>query len=183
MLLNFIPSCNDSITLRKRICIWLLPLIILQSGGLLLLSQLQIFSVHSKMHALLDDSESGFVKMILSIENYRKSRVDSKEILVQGEMYDVKSVTYSGDHVELMVIHDKHEGNILKRITKFLTHSKEHKSNTTDHILQLIGFYYTLPSSKDVVEPCETRVNKFISFKSHFTSFILELNTPPPELI
>jgi hypothetical protein len=160
-----------------------LALIILQSGGLLLLSQFQIFSVQAKMNALFEDDETDYVKMILSLDDYLKSKVHSKEIRVQGEMYDVKSVTYSGNQVELMVIHDKHEGNILKRIKKLLSHSNEQKSNTTDHVLQLTGFYYTLPPSKDAPEPRQTGVNEFISFNSSFTSFISELNTPPPEMI
>lgn len=133
------------------------------------------------MGILLEDDHAKFEKMVLSIEEYKMCKVDKREILVNGEMYDVKQATFSEGMVELLVIHDKHEGKILKRIGLLLSQKNKQESKSPSKIINLLGLFYIIPDSIYKFEPFDAHLPVLICQILKFFSFISELDSPPPE--
>jgi len=137
------------------------------------------------MKERMNHDETKFETMILSIDDYQRSIVDQHEIKVGGEMYDVKSVRYVQDKVELTVIHDKHEGNIIKKIKYALESNSDNPSTLPIKSIKLISLQYLLPS-----EYVKLRINLFPTIVRNFhndvyslTAISLEVISPPPQIV
>ncbi len=133
------------------------------------------------MHRLLEGKDTHFQRMVLSVETYKRSKINSKEILLDGEMYDIKSLSFSGGDVELLVIHDKHEGGVLKKMQLLLKNGSEQNSKVPTYLIKLISLFYL----NSFIEFCfDDLVYSSIIFNSGpelFTSFSSEISSPPPE--
>jgi hypothetical protein len=124
----------------------LLLLLILQSGGLYIAFKLQQYTAKCIMSVTMDRKETVYQPMTLSRSDFEKSLVEKNEIFYQGKMYDIKSRTFSGDSVTMMVIHDEKEGKIFKKIKKLLTHGSK---KTPDTLLRLLSLHYFHPFLSD----------------------------------
>lgn len=154
---------------------------LLQSGLLLIIYQFQQYHAHYVMQENLRSNDAVFVKMILSIDEFKSSKIDSKEILIDGEMYDIRSTKYSGNQVELMVIHDLKEGSVFKRVQMALSGGKDSKSSIPNHFFKLFSFLYYLPFVGYEFRECIAFLPQLFCSDNYFDSIILELNSPPPE--
>ena len=117
---NFLSSYRNIRKLKRSLCILLIAILLLQSGVLVLYFQCHQLIVKIEMKERMNLDETKFETMLLSVADYHRSIVNSHEITIGGEMYDVKTVKYVQGKVELKLIHDKHEGNIIKKI-KYLS--------------------------------------------------------------
>ncbi len=90
----------------------------------------------------MDRNETIYQPMTLSRTDFEKSLVEKNEIFYQGKMYDIKSKTFSGDSVALMVIHDVEEGKIFKKVKKLLSHGPK---KTPDTLLRILAMHYLQP--------------------------------------
>lgn len=139
--------------------------------------------VQHKMQQSIRRGETGFQKITLSLKEYENSKVNAFEISLNGKMYDVKSVTISGDIAELLVINDREEENILKEIKAFLT-MNDHKANTIPPQLKVIlSLNYLLPEVKQLFFIPSLSAYSFYFSGLHFSSVTAEVSVPPPELM
>ena len=133
------------------------------------------------MQVLLEKKETHFERLILDPETYKKSKINSKEILVDGEMYDVKSLSYSKGKVELLVIHDKHEGKILKRIRSLIANDSQQNSSLPVYVQKLISLYYVSSFSGFCFIDLSVSSILATAEPSSFVSHIPEMSSPPPK--
>lgn len=148
---------------------------------MLLLCQVQQVGIQYSMHRLLENKDAHFQRMVLDIETYKRSKVNSKEILLDGEMYDIKSLTFSDNNVELLVLHDKHEGSILKKIQLLLRTSSEQNSSIPNYLIQLIGLFYLSSFSEFIFNDFSYSNINYFSGEDFFKSHCSKINCPPPE--
>ena len=172
---------NIFLVLKKSSCIALLIIILLQSGGMLLLFQIRQFNIQYRMEVLISRKETKFLKMVMSVSEYQKCRIDAGEILVNGEMYDVKSLVHSAGKIELLVIHDKHEGGLIKRIQQLAAGSKENNSPLPNYLIKWLSVLYFSPFLNINFMQDQLLRTKFISNSIDFFSFVSEVISPPPE--
>ncbi len=133
------------------------------------------------MQTKISNRSSGFERIVLSKVDYQKSKINSKEISLNGEMYDVKSVSGIGDKVELLVIHDKKEGEIIERIQKAITDKSSRSARTPQQILQLLTLVYIAPVIDFNFLILQVPQNKFLVPGNFFFSYRSEVTSPPPE--
>jgi hypothetical protein len=131
--------------LKKTIYLVLLAVLILQSGGMLLIFNLQQFHIQYEMAEKLEDSNGPFEKLILTADVYERSRIGDKEICMNGKMYDIKSLTVTGDVVEIFAIQDLEEEDIMKRIKMLVKNTCAPAGKVPPHLQQLMSLVY-LPS-------------------------------------
>lgn len=169
--------------MKRIIFLTLLLIILLQSCGLMLYYQLKQNDVHSRMQEILANPESKFEKLVLSLNNYNKSRIGKHEIYINGIMYDVKSLKYSGDFVLLSVLVDDVESKIINKIKDYFGINSKHNSKIPEQLNKFFTLVYILPSINfTVLSNCQTQ-NLFYSFSENFLSSKPGILTPPPRSI
>ncbi len=89
-------------------------------GGVLFVYNLEQFYIRHEMRAKVECRKTVFEKITLSKNDYKRSRINSNEISLDGKMYDVKSVASVNDSIALLVINDSEETGILKKIKEFI---------------------------------------------------------------
>jgi hypothetical protein len=152
----------------------------MQSGGLFVVLKMQQYSAKSIMSVTMDRKETVYQPMTLSRTDYEKSLVEKNEIFYQGKMYDIKSKTFSGDSVTMMVIHDEKEGKIFKKVKELLTHGQKKIPDTLLRMLSLHYFHPFLPDSKMIFTSSTMQQPLYSEALLFRNSNVL---TPPPELI
>jgi hypothetical protein len=97
-------------------------------------------------------------------------------------LYDVKSVSISGDRAELLVLNDSREENILVKIAEFTNTTRQQNSVLFNNLKHLLSLSY-LPYESYCnlfIYPCP--VDKSVPVNLHFISTFPEIPTPPPRI-
>jgi hypothetical protein len=119
---------------------------LLQSGGMVLVFLVQKYQVQNEMAEKLGSRQTRFSKLCLSGKEYREDQIGQNEVSLQGKFYDVKSVTVSGDKVELLVINDVNEENIVEKIGQFFSSSSRRNHPLPDNLVRLLTLDYVCPA-------------------------------------
>lgn len=167
--------------IRKLFYIIVLIVFLLQSCGILFLLQFQQLQVKASMQEMLNDPGSRLEKIILTEKEYHACRIDSHEIILNGEMYDIKEITKDGDVITILAIHDKYEENILEMISGFfqVTGNEKGKSGTQPVKYKLL--VYDLPMFVEITrENDQQRINYFFD-PGKIESCFKKILTPPPQ--
>ncbi len=136
-----------------------------------------------KYHAKerLADNTKTFEELTLTLAAYKQAKAGANELILNGEMYDVKSVTIDDDCVTLFVLHDRDEENVSRKIRNFLHGEKQSGQNLPVQVQQLLSMKYLPP---------EHTVFKYFPIRNSFTfSFIgmtkpasdPDIPSPPPK--
>ena len=99
----------------------------------------------ARMEAQRELAEGPEETMRLSRAEWERVRLDEREILLDGKMYDVKKVEISGDSVVLVVKRDQKEESVLDAGKALVHQSSDSKGSRT--VLNTEVFYtvYILP--------------------------------------
>ena len=160
----------------------LLAILLLQTGGMLLVHKIQQFYVQYEMRLVVNDNETSFEKLILSIDDYHRSRINSHEISHKGNMYDVKSVNITGYIVELLVINDIKEKILLKNIKDFLRNSNRQKKELPDQLQKFLSINYISSDKERIIYIPSLSFNIFHYPDWNLISDPSDIPSPPPKL-
>lgn len=149
---------------------------------MLLIYKVQQFSVQYKMRLAVNQNEISFEKLILNIDEYRKSRLNSREISYKGNMYDVKSVIITGDKVELLVINDLKEKILLQEIKAFLQKSNQSKKELPDQLQKFLSINYIAADEGRMIYLPSSSSNIFHHTDPDTHSDKSDTPSPPPKL-
>ena len=170
--------------LKKIGYIAFLSIMLLQSGGLLLIYQMQQFWVRREMLQTIEKKESGFLKLNLTVAEYQHSKINAHEISLNGDMYDVKSITYTGDKLELLVIQDLKEQSIVEKIRNS-GGRKNHRSKR-QRLLVMKRLLLFSPPPPAVQQLCLAAVKQKITITWLWEIFIShksDIPSPPPRWV
>lgn len=159
----------------------LLAILILQAGGMLLIYKIQQFYVQYEMRLAVNDSKVSFEKLILSRDEYHKSRLNSREISYKGNMYDVKSVNITGDIAELLVINDVKEKILLREIKAFLHKSNESKKELPDQLQKFLSLNYLFADKENTIYVPSLISNIFHHPSRYILPDYTDIPSPPPK--
>lgn len=129
----------------------LLAILLLPAGGIMLIYKTRQLYVQHEMMKLVKNSETYFEKLILSFGEYQKSRLNAHEIYFKGNMYDVKSVCFSNNTVELLVINDSKEKNLLKNIKDFVNKTNQQKKELPDQLQKFLSLNFLLAGKDNII--------------------------------
>jgi hypothetical protein len=169
--------------LKKIANITLIFILLGQSGGLMLLYKMQQWVVQFEMQKTMENNETEFQKLTLTISDFEKSKINEHEISYKGKMYDFKSAVFTGDSVELLVINDTEEEGILGEIEKFTENINKQNSEFPNHLIKLLSLVYVCPEPGNKFFFECSNENTFVPFGEEFSSPVIERASPPPKLV
>jgi hypothetical protein len=159
----------------------LLVILLLQTGGMLLIYKIQQFYVQYEMRLVVNDKETSFEKLILTIDDYKKSRFNSREISYKGNMYDVKSVNVTDNFAEVLVINDVKEKILLKEIKDFLHKSNQSKKELPDQLQKFLSINYLAAEQGQIIYIPFPVSNIFHYPDPDFNAIQSDIPSPPPK--
>jgi hypothetical protein len=159
----------------------LLGILLLQTGGMLLIYKIQQFYVQYEMRMAVNDNETSFEKLVLSKQEYHQSRLNSREIFYKGNMYDVKSLNIKGDVVELLVINDIKEKFLLGEIKDFLRKSNQSKKELPDQLQKFLSINYITADKERSIYIPSFSFNIFHYPDRNLYSDKTDTPSPPPK--
>jgi len=158
----------------------LLTILFLQAGGILIIYKLQQYYVQDEMMQNLNSYKTQFQKIVLSLSEYQKCKINAREITLHNKLYDVKSVNIFGTRAELLVLNDSREENILIKIAEFTSTTRQQNSVLFNNLRHLLSLSY-LPHERYIslfIYPFP--IDKSFPVTLHFISTFPEIPTPPP---
>jgi hypothetical protein len=155
----------------------------LQAGGMLFIYTVRQSHVRRGMQEVLNRRSTQFERMTLSVSEYQKSKINAKEIFVEGKMYDVKSMTVKGDAVELLVVHDIKEENVLKRIKDFSKRTEQPNNDLPNQLQHLLTLNYLSPCVEGLFFVPYLLIHVFPFSSLNIVSNNSDILTPPPEVV
>jgi hypothetical protein len=153
----------------------------MQSGGILLFYLAKQIKVQHEIRKALHSEKTEFESLTLTLDQYNNSKINSREIFFNGNMYDIKSITITGDKVELIVINDTEEKRILEEIRN-AANKQDSKKNIPNQLTQLLQLQFTVPFSDFLIPSLQSS----IVFNLLCESIIWrqpEIVLPPPKLV
>lgn len=160
----------------------MLTVLVLQSGGMLVVFNMQQRFIQFEMAQRLESSNGPFEKLLLTVSEFEKSRIDAKEIRLNGRMYDIKSVTVTADSVEIYAIHDLEEEDIMEKIKQLVKNTCSPHVKIPPHLQQLISLVY-LPSHLHLqLTTSLTGIHVFHLAAMNTLLFEPGIPSPPPRL-
>lgn len=164
--------------------ILLVTILMLQSGGLGLIYSMMESKVQYEMLGKVAKKETRFQTIRLTLEEFKKRKINAGEIFYQGNMYDIKSVKIENNIAELLVLNDTKEKNICEHIQSL--NENNSKSDNNDQTFQLIKLI-TLPficHTNDVAMLFqESGVTVFFSYSENMVSSYSKIPSPPPKSV
>lgn len=168
--------------LKKAGCIFLVLLLFLQSGGLLFILNVQQGFLFYEMHERLNNPETVFEKITLTQKDYEDSRVNTDEILYNGNMYDVKSILIINNTVELLAINDVDEFEVFKIVENLIACKDLPVSEISFHLQKLISLFYVSFFDDLIFHLQASTTNYLPLLKLNRQILFAEIPCPPPRL-
>ena len=134
------------------------------------------------MQRVVANKATRFQKLTLSLSDYKKAKINSHEISVNGKMYDVKSISMSGDKVELLAINDSREDDIIDALGKSVGGNEKQNKELPGRLARLLTSDYIFPSPIHIFLPEKNKQNNFYSLRENIISNSIEISSPPPRI-
>jgi hypothetical protein len=152
-------------------------------GGMLIIFNVQQCVVHFKMKEKLKNDTSNFEYLNLTIGEYKENLLNSHELSFKGKMYDIKSSTFHGDSVKLLVFNDFEEEKIIQMI-KALTNTISLPDSKIPSNLKILTLLKYIPSKTEYSfsDPSFQKVF-YQQLNTDIESKNPEIQTPPPRLV
>lgn len=153
----------------------------LLSGGFMLIYKIQQHQVQIEMQSTLSKDHVETEKIILSNSDFQKNKINSREIILLGKLYDIRSVIHTGKDVELQVINDTREENILEKISNLVRNTGNGHDQLPNCLVQLLTMEFICPEPS-----CHFFNNDPTTCSHQFNELIISVTSnvvsPPPEL-
>jgi hypothetical protein len=154
----------------------MLFLIILQAGGFLIVFHAKQISIYQSRHSK-NYSASEIRKFSFTVSDFEKLKISDDEFVYEGNLYDVKNFSLSGEKIAISAINDKEESDIFNLINSVFNNEADDSSNV---IIQLLCIFY-LPVNNENIIPLMMAENGF----SDREDFLLlnragDVLAPPP---
>jgi len=139
-------------------------------------------SVKQNAQDLLLYHETKFEKLILTTDQYRLSKINERELRFEGQLFDVKSISFHGRFVEVIAFNDTKEEGLISSIENFFGTSSHNKKEIPVQVLKLMVSPYIIP--KNVINFSQIASSGLyqLSFTAIYHSIADDVFSPPPEL-
>lgn len=165
--------------MKKVLIIFLSILLLLQSGGLFVSLNFNQLLVKIAQNGLKYTSENTLT-LSLTPDEYKRCKLNKREILYQEKMYDIVSENAEKNCIILKVVQDNFEIEIANFIKKYLSKNKKSDDNialsSLMHLCYLQSYNLFMFKSEILVETTKGYIQKNIS------DYLLKIELPPPEL-
>lgn len=145
----------------------------------LLLWQIIIQYQHLHQPKLLHSSTS-YSTITLSLQEYQKLTINhQKEIILNGQLYDIISSKQNQSKITLKLYRDKEEQNLLNLLKNIL-----HQKKNNSHSFFFFEITASLPNHPIISLNLLKQIQKHpIPYSFNLSRVFIEKNTPPPKFI
>ena len=167
--------------IKKQGIVFLAMLVLFQCGAGLFLLKIEQVYVQYKMYHKLNRDDVKTEKIILSGNAYKTSRVSATEIEYNGKLYDVISVVFHLNQVELRVINDTEEESILQSI--FVLSKQQQKTDRIDlfPFQMLLTLQYVEPEAQSLWENIAANICNGTASNQNIIAGCIQIISPPPK--
>ena len=166
--------------MKKIVTILIVSILVLQTGGIIFVLQIQQVLNGFNISKLLEEDDAHLSEIQISKIDFEKSKIDDDEFYFRNELYDIKSITKQGRNYKIIAIKDSEERNILERFKKVFDGSKNQKNKTSDSLVKLLSLVFVVPKSEPVIFCKITIKNIFITTTANTKEKAIVVPTPPP---
>ena len=161
--------------------LFLLFIILLQSGGLLFFYETKQFYIQYKVQKQLGEQVNKLHKITLTLSEFQKAKINDHEFSYNGYIYDIKSITFSNGLAELLAFQDSEETNIIDLINKTACTNNRNHNPVSEQLVRLLGIIYHFEYHKykfyvGVDQPVLFHLAVF-----EISTPVTEITLPPPE--
>ncbi|WP_133162449.1 hypothetical protein [Flavipsychrobacter stenotrophus] len=122
------------------------------------------------------------VSFHLSKQEYLKVKKGSDELLMNGKMYDLRSVVHNSDTIDIVAICDVEEDDIISKMEKLLKQGSGDK-RSSDQLIELLSLFY-VGSSCHISYFCyQQQPLLFGCMHSNVLDAFFAVSAPPPRVI
>ncbi len=154
----------------------------MQEEELLVIYRVQLGQVHREMKKVLEDRETSFEHISLSLQDFNHSGFNGQELMFCGKMYDIKAVTYTGNRVELLAVNDLKEKGILDQISHTINHQRNSRKEMPDNAIQFMGLLYDFPGHDNLFTLSVIHKITYQTCCISCLSRSTDITSPPPEI-
>lgn len=166
--------------MKKIVTILIVSILVLQTGGIIFVMQIQQVLNGFNISKLLEEDNTHFSEIQISKTDFEKSKFDENEFYFRNELYDIKSITKQGSNYKIIAIKDSEETNILERFKKIFDGTKNQKNKTPDSLVKLLSLVFVVPKSDPSIFLKITIKNNYISTIENTKDKAIAVPTPPP---
>ena len=166
--------------MKKIVTILIVTILILQTGGVILVLQCQQLLNSINISKILEEENANFSEIQISKTNFEKLKIDDDEFYYRNELYDIKSIIKKGSDYKIIAIRDSEETNILERFKKIFDENKNQKNKTPDSLVKLLSLVFVMPKSNAVAFYKIAKENIYITTTEKTVNKELSVATPPP---
>ena len=166
--------------MKKLVTIFFVAILVLQTGGIVFVLQIQQILNSITISKLLEEDNASFSEIQISKTEFEKSKIDDDEFYFKNELYDIKSINKNGSIYKILAIRDSEETNILEKFKKIFDSNKNQKNKTPDTLVKLLSLLFVLPNSTSVVFYKLIKENIYNYTTQNTVDKALSVPTPPP---
>ncbi len=82
----------------------------------------------------------------ITFEAYQHKLINGHEIELNGKLYDIRTVNFSGNKVQLGLIEDKKEMHVLSVLKKIIGSESAHQKQFPQKLLSFMSMLFVVPS-------------------------------------
>ncbi len=179
----FILAVRTHFMILRPAFIFLVLLLLLQAGGLLLICNIHQSYVQHEMTIKLNDSKTTFEKITITLKENETFKDPGNEFSMDGKMYDVKYISFEGNKVHLLVIHDTEEESVLSIIKNLINNTNSSKNPFSSQLNLLLSMVYYQELTDFVFSPSEKILPDFLLYTESSFSADAEILSPPPKVV
>ncbi len=157
-------------------------ILLLQTGGLWLVYKAQQYYVRNQMEESLNNKETIFQKLSLSLNDFQKDKINDHEVSINGKMYDIKSISIKKNKVELLAVNDLKEESIIEKINRSLNDGNQQNQELPNHLFKLLTLFYISPATDRNFLFQQKQQNIWQSLYEIIISHEPGISSPPPRL-
>lgn len=155
----------------------------MQSGGLLFVYKILQSNIRNEMAKKVLQKDNHYTVIQLAKSDYEKCKQEEFEIVYKGKLYDIHSIVFKKDIVELSVLNDTKEEQLVKNIEQLKkNNSSTHKTKLPNQLISLLTLTFLSFNNSMSCIFCGKTSLYYQAFISKLFDRTINVFSPPPEL-
>jgi hypothetical protein len=133
--------------LKKIVSIGLLTFLFTNGAGFYIYFYFRLQEIRREMHAEIARTSPELLKHFsLSLGDYNRVKKGDDEVKWDGKMYDIASIKFNGNQVEILALVDEDETNLLTLLSKIAQSASGDTKAPPSALMQYLSLNFTVPN-------------------------------------
>ena len=138
-------------------------------------------AIRHYMQQAISDDRVKTETITLPLYLYNTDKVSSNEIVINGKLYDIKSISVIDGNAIIEVVNDTAEEKVVKNISAVLDDvDKKTDNNLPNGMINLLTLDYILPPQIKLVVYSSYKETHYLYYSKSLVSRTADILVPPP---